>query len=91
MENKIYLLIPFEKKDELKKLHKIKWDADLKLWYVPEYNENLKSYTIKEIQVDYEDKDIMKSKYKSMRWNKADKFWTCSYDDYLNFVKEEEK
>jgi len=28
-----YLLIPFDKKDEIKKDHPIKWDVAKKLWY----------------------------------------------------------
>ena len=65
-ENKIYLLVPYEKKDELKKLYKIKWDAETKLWYIGEMVEGLKPYAIMKIQVEYGDKDLCKSKYKSM-------------------------
>jgi hypothetical protein len=72
-ENKIYLLVPYEKKDELKKLYKIKWDAETKLWYVGEMVEGLKPYAIMKIQVEYDDKDLCKSKYKSMRCNTLDK------------------
>lgn len=86
MNNKIYLLIPFEKKDELKKLYKIKWDANSKLWYSLKDIEELKQYTIKKIQVEYADKDIMKSKYKSMRWNDDEKTWICSNEDYIKFT-----
>ncbi len=45
-EKKIYLLIPYEKKDELKKLYKIKWDAKTKLWYIAEMVEGLRPYAI---------------------------------------------
>lgn len=85
-ENKIYLLIPYEKKDELKKLYKIKWDAKTKLWYIGEMVEGLRPYAIMKIQVGYDDKDLCKSKYKSMRWNTMDKTWICSYDDYMEFI-----
>ena len=85
--NKIYLLVPFDKKDELKKLYDIKWDAERKLWYIGEIVEELKPYTIMKIQVDYEDKELCKSKYKSMRWHTIDKIWTCSYEDYMEFIK----
>ena len=86
IENKIYLLVPYNKKDELKKLYKIKWDAEKKLWYVGEMVEGLKPYAIMKIQVEYSDKDLCKSKYKSMRWNTIDKTWICSYDDYMTFI-----
>ena len=48
--------------------------------------DGLKSYTIMKIQVEYDDKDFLKTKYKSMRWHTADKTWTCSYEDYENFI-----
>ena len=84
--NKIYLLVPYDKKDELKNLYNIKWDTNTKLWYIGEMVEGLKPYTIMKIQVEYADKDLFKSKYKSMRWHTIDKTWTCSYDDYIEFI-----
>ena len=42
--SKTYLSIPFKKKDEFKKLYKIRWDADLKLWYINKMVEGLKPY-----------------------------------------------
>jgi hypothetical protein len=85
-QKKIYLLVPYEKKDEFKELYKIKWDAKTKLWYIGEMVDGLKPYTIMKIQVEYDDKDFLKTKYKSMRWHTADKTWTCSYEDYENFI-----
>ena len=85
--NKIYLLVPYDKKDELKKLYNIKWDNDKKLWYTNEMIEGLKPYTIIKIQVEYDDKDLCKSKFKSMRWRTIDKTWICSCEDYMEFIK----
>jgi hypothetical protein len=48
--------------------------------------EGLRPYAIMKIQVGYDDKDLCKSKYKSMRWNTMDKTWICSYDDYMEFI-----
>ena len=48
--------------------------------------EGLRPYAIMKIQVEYDDKDLCKSKYKSMRWNTIDKTWICSYDDYMEFI-----
>lgn len=84
--NKIFLLVPYDKKDELKKLYNIKWDNERKLWYINEMVEGLKPYTIMKIQVEYVDKDFCKSKFKSMRWHTMDKTWICSYDDYIAFI-----
>ena len=84
--NKIFLLVPYDKKDELKKLYNIKWDNERKLWYINEMVEGLKPYTIMKIQVEYADKDFCKSKFKSMRWRTPDKTWICSYDDYIAFI-----
>lgn len=83
---KIYLLVPYEKKNELKELYIIKWDAKSKLWFIDEMIDELKPYTIMKIQVEYDDKDIFKSRYKSMRWHTTDKTWTCSYEDYEKFI-----
>jgi hypothetical protein len=45
-EKKIYLLVPHEKKDELKQLYNIKWDAKTKLWFIGEMVEGLKPSAI---------------------------------------------
>ena len=84
---KIFLLVPNEKKDELKALYKIKWDTQSKLWYADEMVEALEPYKIMKIQVEYDDKDDYKLRYKSMRWQTTDKTWTCSYEDYIKFIK----
>ena len=86
---KIFLLVPYEKKDELKALYKIKWDTQAKLWYTYEMVEALEPYKIMKIQVEYEDKDDYKLRYKSMRWQTTDKTWTCSYEDYIKVIKNE--
>ena len=82
---KIFLLVPYEKKDELKTLYKIKWDIKTKLWYIGEMVEGLEPYKIMKIQVEYDDKDDYKLRYKSMRWQTTDKTWTCSYEDYIKW------
>ena len=71
----------------MNKLYKVRWDANTKLWYIGEMVEGLRPYAIMNIQVDYNDKDLCKSKYKSMRWNTMDKTWIGSYDDYQNFIQ----
>ena len=89
-----YLLIPFEAKDELKKLYNIKWDTEKKLWFIGELVEanevlakQLKPYTIKDIFVKYEDKDEYKANLPSMKWDATRKRWTCSLKDYEKYLK----
>jgi hypothetical protein len=88
----IFLLVPYKKKDELKALYKIKWDTKAKLWYTDEMVEALEEpYKIMKIQVEDDDKDDCKLRYKSIRWQTIDKTWTCSYEvyneDYIKFIK----
>jgi hypothetical protein len=82
-----YLLIPFEAKDELKKLYNIKWDTEKKLWFIGELVDGLKPYTIKDIFVKYEDKDEYKANLPSMKWDATRKRWTCSLKDYEKYLK----
>ena len=86
-KQKIYLLIPFEKKDELKKLHKIRWDTEKKLWFIGEIVEDLKPYQIKKIVIPYESKDIVKEKYKNIRFEKETKSWLFSLNDYNDYCR----
>ena len=87
-KQKTYLLIPFEKKDELKKLHKNRWDDVKKLWYCNELNDDLKQYQIKKIVIPYESKDIVKAKYKNIRFEKETKSWLISLKDYNDYLRE---
>lgn len=87
-EQKTYLLIPFEEKDQLKKLHKIRWDTNKKLWFCDELNDDLKQYQIKKIVIPYESKDIVKAKYKNIRFEKETKTWLISLKDYTDYCRE---
>ena len=81
-----YLLIPFEEKDKLKQLHKIRWDAEKKLWFCTELNDDLKPYQVKKIVIPYESKDIVKAKYKNIRFEKETKTWLISLKDYVDYL-----
>jgi hypothetical protein len=74
------LIVPYEDKDIVKKLG-AKWDFLNKIWYfigdLPEEIEKYKSYPV---HIEYDDKDLYKSKYKSLRWCK--KNWLCNETDY---------
>ena len=83
---KYTLLVPFEDKDIVKK-HGAKWDSLNKNWYFVSDLENglpeeLKKYKSYPVHVEYEDKDIFKSKYKSLRWNPVKKNWLVNEFDY---------
>ena len=83
---KYTLLVPFEDKDIVKK-HGCKWDSLNKNWYFVGDLENglpeeIKKYKCYSVHVEYEDKDIFKSKYKSLRWNPIKNNWLCNELDY---------
>ena len=82
MTQKIFLLVPFEIKDNLKKTEKISWDKDEKLWYCETLTNGLEKYELKYINIEYKDKDLWKTKLKSMKWLKDEKIWGISVDDY---------
>jgi hypothetical protein len=72
-------------KDELKKKHKIKYDTDKKIWYIlsnDDLPEDLNKYKKMFVDVDYNDKDIMKKKYQSLRFDFVEKSWYCSLEDF---------
>jgi hypothetical protein len=83
MTEKIYLSIPFELKDELKKAYTIKWDAKKKSWFSDKMEEGLNKYKTVPIDIEYDDKDHYKSLLKSMKWDASNKTWTCSIEDSL--------
>ena len=80
--NKTLLLVAFEDKDIVKKLG-AKWDSLNKIWYfIGDLPEELQKYKSYPVHVEYEDKDIFRSKYKSLRWNPTKKNWLCNEADY---------
>lgn len=80
-KERIYLLIPFNLKDELKK-EGIKWDVEKKLWYCIEITEKLKDYEIRYIDIEYMEKDFFKEKLKSMKWDKIERCWMVNNKDF---------
>ena len=80
-KERTYLLVPFDLKDELKK-EGIKWDAEKKLWFCLKITETLKPYVASFVDVEYDEKDEMKAKYKSLRWNGAFKSWLVVQEDF---------
>lgn len=79
------LLVPFDKKEDLKTEFKIKWDAEKKIWYYMgnQLPEGLEKYEEMVVDVSYDDKDLFKKRFKTMRWNKDNKVWTMSKEEFL--------
>ena len=51
-------------------------------------NDDLKQYQIKKIVIPYESKDIVKAKYKNIRFEKETKSWLISLKDYNDYLRE---
>lgn len=89
MADRTYLLVPFDKKEELKQSGGI-YDKSLRFWYIPsrEIPDNLKQYEVKVIDIpkDY-DIEILKKEMPSMTYDKTKRVWICKeleYDNYIN-------
>lgn len=86
LEHKNILIVDYADKSKIKEKGG-KWDSENKFWYfegvLPEELNEYKSY---EIFVEYENKDIFKSKYKSLKWYKEKKIWLCNEKDYKLFI-----
>ena len=92
-----YLDVPFDKKDEAKKI-KCRWDPDWKLWYYKDYKDKINfdeklqkfinEYSIKFLWgTKFEDKDFIKSH--GGKWCNDAKVWYVKYNnkeviDYYN-------
>jgi len=85
-KERTYILAPFDLKDELKK-EGIKWDAEKKLWYSLEITEKLKPFVAFFVDVKYDEKDEMKEKYKSLKWNPSFKSWLVLKEDFEKMKK----
>jgi hypothetical protein len=85
---RVNLAIPFFKKDKLKQF-KPKWDITLKTWYFEGDNmpDELKPYIEQIVDVSYEDKDEYKALFPSMKFDKNEKSWKCSTEDYEKIMK----
>jgi hypothetical protein len=74
LEDRNYLLIPYDKKDTMKTQYGLKWDSNRKLWYVgkDKYGfEDIIKYEIINLDVPYEKKDYVKSvgcKWNGINW-----------------------
>lgn len=86
--NKIRLLVPFEDKD-LVKQHKCRWDVEGKYWYYLSEDkalpDELKKYKAYPVLISYDEKDEMKQRLKSMKWDSVKKAWFVNQADYDSY------
>lgn len=84
---KIYLVVPFESKDTVKAEFPIKWDNTVKKWYYlsndGEVPKGLEKYKLMYVKINYEDRTMLKEKYKSLSWDAGEKSWYCNPEDFL--------
>ena len=89
-KQKIRLLFPYEKNQELKKLG-VKYNSVDKIWYFPSINgelpDELKQYKAHKIFMEYDEKEYYKPVLKSMRFDKISKFWYCNQEDFNTFLR----
>jgi DNA topoisomerase-3 len=79
-----YLIVPFEKKDEVKELGAF-WDNDVKMWYMPKKIKELEKYKRTEIYVPFDDKDIVKEL--GAKWDGSKKIWVIPKGESEIFKK----
>ena len=86
------LIIPYKLKDEIKKNHKIRWDAENKNWFIEVKNkgdlpEELTKYLEEWVDIEYDRKDEFKEKFTSLSWSPIQKKWRCSAEDFIKIEK----
>ena len=75
-----WLMIPFEKKDEVKTQFKLKWDKDFKMWYTEDESVfgELHEYHVAYYTVPFAYKDSVKAV--GFKWDSCEKEWYgCDY------------
>lgn len=82
VEDRKYLLIPFEKKDCFKKKYGLKWDSSRKQWYTNRGStDDVIKYEIVDLEVPFKHKDYVKGL--GCRWNGNNWFTTMEvYEKY---------
>ena len=86
--SRINLAIPFNKKDEIKKNYKIKWDKDERTWYYEDDKlpKELQKYIETIIKITYDEREKLKSKCPSARFSGSRKTWVVSKEDYDFYI-----
>lgn len=77
------LAIEYSMKDKIKEKHPIKFDFEQKLWfYEGDLPEDLMKYRQMSVDIKYDDRDEYKAKFKSLFWDRSEKSWKCSTEDF---------
>ena len=88
-KQRIRLLFPYEKNQEIKKLG-AKWDGENKIWYYPSLDgtlpEELKQYRAHVVYIEYLNKEYFKPILTSMRFDKNKETWIVNQADYQKFL-----
>jgi hypothetical protein len=82
MSTQYDLDIPFSHKDQLKKLYRLKWSSERKLWYTefPKVYRSLRMYNVVKLLVYFPKKDEIKQL--GCKWSSHYKCWYCSQEFY---------
>ena len=85
-KKKNILMVLFADKDIVKGLG-AKWDASKKQWYfMGVLPDELKKYISYVVDVPFDDKDIFKKRFPSLRWSPENKTWFCNEEDYNKYL-----
>lgn len=79
------LAISFFLKDMVKKSHPIEFDKELKTWFLEiddELPEDLEKYREMFVDISYEERNEYKAQFNSLRWDRNEKSWKCSKEDF---------
>lgn len=100
LEDRNYLVIPFDKKDAIKTQYGLKWDSNRKLWYINKNKRgfaDIEKYEIINLEVPYEKKDYVKQigcKWNGTNWYTSreifNKYESKLYDKNIFSVLEED-
>jgi hypothetical protein len=89
---KLYLAIPFSRKDELKRMFRLKWDATTKMWMAPTQtvynNEHVRPFHIITLGVLYDHKDAAKvlgAKWNGTQWYVSRQVYGLYRDEWKRF------
>jgi hypothetical protein len=89
MSTYLDLVVPFSEKDQLKKLYRLKWSSERKMWYTefPKVYSKLRMYNLVKLQVYFPKKEEIKQI--GCKWSAHYKCWYCSqefYDSNKNII-----
>lgn len=82
MTSCINLCVPYALKDKVKEKHPIKWNTELKTWYYEgELPKELDKYIETYVDIEYSEKDELKTMLPTLSFDKEKKQWRCGKKD----------